>query len=104
MRFNNVTLNGTYTISNVTANTYSIRAPNNPNATGSGGGLNVVETHTGTSTIQVGDFGWYEYQANPDFAAVDLRVRWQLRLALAARPRPSSATSPTGTATTAPAC
>lgn len=65
VRFNNVTLNGTYTINNVAANTYSIRAGNNANANGTGGGNAVVESHNTSVTIQVGNHGWYEYEANP---------------------------------------
>ena len=65
VRFNNVTLNGTYTISNVTANTYRIQAGNNANRNGTGGGNAVFETHSISTTIEVGDYGWYEYEADP---------------------------------------
>jgi type IV pilus assembly protein PilY1 len=65
VRFNNVTLNGTYTISNVTANSYRIQAGNDANRSGTGGGNNVYETHRISTTTEVGDYGWYEYEANP---------------------------------------
>ena len=62
---NNVTLNGNFTISNVTANTYRITTSNRANRTGTVGGANVVATFTRTTSVEVADYGWYEYQAAP---------------------------------------
>lgn len=80
-RVNGVTPNGQFQISNVTPNSYRIQLGSQANGSGSGGGSNVVVSHTRSVRADVPMYGWYEHRANPaappSTCAADSAYEWR---------------------------